>query len=392
MWTIDTLTPLEEGRLWAARREWGEMHFRAIPADRQKAEAACRYIYRQLGKPVPRVMVWVQSPLAGRLGTYVFEHYFRRIFRTTSIEPPRSLRDNMRSQIGLRVLWDVWEQLARLRSQADDTVLDRVGRSLFDSISEQLLSDVYGTVVEQVHPRIVARMCSQSADLIRWCEPRDDLYRHCAPNELGPDPLGHLDILNNWLAVACYETISSHRLNTSRMAGIAELWKQCGGWCPYRGAVFFVERPSRTCFDDQGRLHSQDGMALAYPDGCGLYAWHGVTVPEDVVLRPEVLTPPEIVNERNVAVRRIMIERYGLNRLLTMTRATCLDVDQGGTRTLYRLQIPGDEPIVAVKVRCPSTNQVSFLRVPPTIRRCHNAVAWTFGFEQVEEYQPVIES
>ena len=178
----------------------------------------------------------------------------------------------------------------------------------------------------------------------------------------------------------------------SRIAGIAELWKEAGGWCPYRGAVFFVERPCRTSFDEQDRLHSTDGMALAYPDGSGLYMWHGVTVPKEVILCPDALTPFEFLHERNVEIRRIMIERYGVDHLLANTRPQCLDVDQGGRRALYRLRLSSDEPMVAVKVRCPSTNQVYFLRVPPAIRTCRDAVAWTFGFERAEEYQPVIET
>ena len=389
---IDQLTPLEEGRLWAARRDWGLMHFRPIPADRPKAEAACHLIYRQLGRRAPPLICWFQSPLAARLGTTILEQYFTRTCCAIPSEPPRFLRDSIRSDIGLRVLSDVWDHLAKLRSETDEKLWDRFGRPLVDYISIKILSDVYGTAVEHVHPRIVNRICAQGPDLIRWCEPRDDLYRYVGPNERGLDPLGHLDNLNNWLAFACYETFSPYLLNMSRIAGIAELWKEAGGWCPYREAVFFVERPCRTCFDDQDQLHSSDGMALAYPDGSGLYMWHGVTVPKEVILCPDALMPFDILHERNVEVRRIMIERYGVDHLLAKTHPQCLDVDQGGQRALYQLRLSHDEPIVAVKVRCPSTNQVYFLRVPPAIRTCRAAVAWTFGFERADEYQPMIET
>ena len=47
---------------------------------------------------------------------------------------------------------------------------------------------------------------------------------------------------------------------------------------------------------------------------------------------------------------------------------------------------------MAVQVKCPTTGQTYFLRVPPQIDRCDKAVAWTFGYEKVKDYQPVVET
>src|SRR5207249_6911180 len=166
----------------------------------------------------------------------------------------------------------------------------------------------------------------------------------------------------------------------------------CGAFWLFRGAAVLTARPDRLCLDRSERLHSDDGVALRYPDGWGLYAWRGVRVTEQVILRPETLTSKQILSERNIAVRRIMIERLGLDRFLVQARAKCRDADQGGTRRLYRINLPGDEPIVAVRVQCPSTGQIYFLRVPPDMHTCRAAVAWTFGFEKIEDYQPTAET
>jgi hypothetical protein len=32
------------------------------------------------------------------------------------------------------------------------------------------------------------------------------------------------------------------------------------------------------------------------------------------------------------------------------------------------------------------------LRVPPTVRTCHEAVAWTAGFDDPEQYTPRVET
>ena len=85
-----------------------------------------------------------------------------------------------------------------------------------------------------------------------------------------------------------------------------------------------------------------------------------------------------------------MIERLGLDRFLARAQAQPIHSDD--RRALYKIVVKNDEPIVAVKVQCPSTGQTYFLRVPPQIDRCDKAVAWTFGFERVREYQPTIET
>jgi hypothetical protein len=259
-------------------------------------------------------------------------------------------------------------------------------------VRTKLLGNVYGDIARYLDCHIVNNIAIRGPEFLEWCVLRDELYRHCDPSILSSDPLYYLEGIDSWAAYACRRMISDPPLAGAGFAAIADLWRHCGGWSAYSHAALFVERPIRLCLDAGGRPHSHDGMAVEYRDGAGVYMWHGVSVPKKVILSPETLSPLEIVHERNTEVRRIMIERYGLDRLLAATRSKCLDVDQEGRRALHRLRLSGDEPIVAVKVRCPSTGQIYFLRVPPTMRTCRDAVAWTFGFEKPEEYQPIAET
>jgi hypothetical protein len=41
------------------------------------------------------------------------------------------------------------------------------------------------------------------------------------------------------------------------------------------------QRPVLVKWDDERRLHSEAGLAVAYADGYGLSAWHGQTIPND---------------------------------------------------------------------------------------------------------------
>ena len=168
---------------------------------------------------------------------------------------------------------------------------------------------------------------------------------------------------------------------------------QTAGWIWWHEDVCAIsDRPVRLRRDARGRLHSHDGMAIEYGDGWGVHAWHGVRVTPQIIEQPETITSQQILEESNAEVRRVMVERLGLDRFLTMANAKILDTDHGGQRVLHRINWQNDEPIVAVQVRCPTTGQTYFLRVPPEIDRCDKAVAWTFGFARVVDYQPLLET
>jgi Domain of unknown function (DUF6745) len=93
-------------------------------------------------------------------------------------------------------------------------------------------------------------------------------------------------------------------------------------------------------------------------------------------------------------LRRVLLERFGLERFLTQANAQVLDVDQdaGGERKLLRVPIDGDEDLVCVLVHCPSTGLRYILRVPPTMKTCRAAIAWTAGFDDPDAYRPLLET
>jgi hypothetical protein len=146
--------------------------------------------------------------------------------------------------------------------------------------------------------------------------------------------------------------------------------------------------------DNRGLLHNETGMAIRYSDGWGYYAWHGIIVPEYVVLLPEPIDVEMINNEPNAEVRRVLIERFGLDNYLKAGNVVKIHQDECGI--LYRMYLRGDEPILVVRV-INSTAEPDgifkeyFLRVPPNMLRARQAVAWTFGLTE-EEYFPLAET
>src|SRR5262245_20876151 len=91
--------------------------------------------------------------------------------------------------------------------------------------------------------------------------------------------------------------------------------------------------------------------------GVGL-RWRGVPIDARIAFFPETLGHDEVLAERNAERRRVMLERYGLDRFMADANAETLDEDRdaaGGKRRLLRLTLEGDEDLVCVTVVCPST-------------------------------------
>lgn len=122
--------------------------------------------------------------------------------------------------------------------------------------------------------------------------------------------------------------------------------------------------------------------------------WRGVITDEQTVFHPETITVQQVLSERNAERRRVLLERLGYDRFLAEAQAEILhqDQDAGGERRLLRVPLQDDEPLVCLQVQCPSTGRRYLIRVPPTMRRCQQAAAWIAGFDDPEQYRPLLET
>ena len=152
---------------------------------------------------------------------------------------------------------------------------------------------------------------------------------------------------------------------------------------------------TRVTHYQDGRKHGIDVDIF----GSISYYFQGVLVPSKYVLRPHELTFDEIISHNNTEVRRIGCEIYGFDRMLEENKFSVLhqDVDKWGRdRFLLEAVLPTDEHINLVKVVDGTHNsepeiQEYFMKVPPDVKDCQTAVAWTFRMTP-EEYDPCVET
>lgn len=131
------------------------------------------------------------------------------------------------------------------------------------------------------------------------------------------------------------------------------------------------------------------------PAGHGfVLRWRGVQVDDHIALAAQPITGQDILNTDNVELRRVLIERLGYETFLQQVGGLVRDrdTDTGGERQLVYVPFEDDEPLMVLKVTCPSTGHLHVLRVPPEMRSCRQAAAWVAGFDNPDDYHPLIEA
>jgi hypothetical protein len=150
-------------------------------------------------------------------------------------------------------------------------------------------------------------------------------------------------------------------------------------------------RPTVINRDDQGRLHCEDGKSIEYPDGWGLYSWHGTKVSEKLIITPDKITKKDISKETNAEVRRCMYEKLGAERYAKLLGIK--QIHKGTRGVLYKSKDKdslSEDYLYFVKVVCPTTDRVYFLGTEEK-EDADEAVARSFGLTK-ETYNPTIEA
>lgn len=171
----------------------------------------------------------------------------------------------------------------------------------------------------------------------------------------------------------------------SDIDGLAALAKAGCGWANvYDDVAFLQDPPVSIKFDDQDRLHSETGPAIEYSDGYAVYAWHGVRVPSEWILKPESLDAKTALTWENIEERRCACEIVGWARILKELDAKTIDEDVDPTiGTLVEVDLPDIGRERFLRVLC-GTGREFALPVPPDVNTALAANEWTYDLEPGE--------
>lgn len=137
------------------------------------------------------------------------------------------------------------------------------------------------------------------------------------------------------------------------------------------------DRPDVLCVDDQNRPHCATGPSHRWRDGWSLWYWHGVKVPQQVIETPDTMTIEQVDGEQNAEVRRVMIERMGMRKYMTLADAKIVDTDvhdHNGMRALMRTRHG-----TYLTCACASTGRVYQMEVDGKCNTCEEADKYLRG-------------
>lgn len=199
-------------------------------------------------------------------------------------------------------------------------------------------------------------------------------------------------------------------IDLSKINPLMNLASVCGWWTPLADVAIVQNRPTEIHRDSEGRLHNENGPAVKFGKTdnsfSNVYSVNGVRVSKKVIDRE--YTVDDIENEKNVEVRRVMINLYGQAKYLLDSGAEVVHTDDFGT--LYRKEIDDDEPLMMVKVvnstiESDGSQKDYFIRVDPNayggLKTARAAVASTWRnddddrsvlFNTPNDYDPDVET
>jgi hypothetical protein len=122
----------------------------------------------------------------------------------------------------------------------------------------------------------------------------------------------------NWIGFYDYfKIVCGLSAQTERLESLKQVTENAGWFLPHKNICWITERHNVLKRNSQGRLHCDDGAALAYPEGWEIFALNGVRVKKEYAVTPaEDISPETVLSESNVDIRRELIRKVGIDRML----------------------------------------------------------------------------
>jgi len=374
-----SLTPEQRAALDVHADEWITYGRRTEPlteAEWAAWEAGARECYRLAGIDWPGVVVRVPSPIVGAFAAPIATVVIANLRRAGAVDGAvdDAVHDAVHGAVDGAVRGAVRDAVhgavdGAVRGAGDDAVHGAVRGAVRGAVH----GAVDGAVHDAVHGAVRGawwRYLGGRAWIgwTAWLTAYRDRINPTTPLDV---PAGTWDKLSAWEAA-----------------------NSAGHWWPTRDFVIVADLPTAIHLEQVGprgwgshRLHCETGPALAY-DGWGVYAWHGVRVPADLI--EAGWSTDRILAEPNAEIRRCAIERMGWDEFVTaagLTQVGDAAADPGNPgHTLTLHDVPSaiyGEPVrvllcVNGTVERDGTRRRFGLTVPATCRTPIEAAAWTY--------------
>ena len=380
---IESLTREQSARMLQYRDKWIAIGLSTEPANRPEAEKGIILAYQLAGLKPPEKIVWCGSPFS--------QGITRAIVAKKDTE----------KKIGDSVRASVWDYVgasvgASVKASVADSVWDSVRASVWDSVADSVADSVWASVRDSVWDSVGASVWASvwvsvgaSVAASVWASVGDSVWDSVwvsvgasvgasVRDSVRASVYGQHDA--GWLSFHDFlSEVCGLEFETKKLTGLWLVAKNAGWFLPHEKICWISERPTVLRRNDDGRLHCESGMALAYPDGWGIYALNGIRMREEHIMTPaEKLNPGEILLEKNVEIRRELIRKIGIERFLQVCPHKMLH--KSGNYELLSLSLSAEiSDARFLKMVNPSIGCYHVEAVAPECNTVQQAINWRAG-------------
>ncbi|MBD2452202.1 hypothetical protein H6G76_34905 [Nostoc sp. FACHB-152] len=327
--------PSSEKELIISQTKSQWQNISSTPLDLEQATIAIQALYKFAGLAQPEVQ-FVESPVAAR----------------EQIEQESTQSDCMLAQLWEVLREDLWHSLCCSLG----TLQNELTHCIRNPLSE---------LWERSFQRIM---------LDRLTEVLGDFLGDC--------------LLPEWGICWAAMFVAAHQLGVTLAQDKYNLFcnymQQVGWMFPYEGVAIAIQRPLIRR-NSAGEIHGEGIPAIEFSDGCGVYAYRGINLPEKYgQAHPTNWRAEWLLEQRNAELRRVLIQGIGYERIYQQLQAK--EYDRWQEYTLLQIESEVDvEPIHLLKMTCPSTGFTHVLRVPPDISSARESIRWVnWGIDPTE--------
>lgn len=383
---ITELTDAQKNELNKIVIKWIKIGLDTTPPEKDKIRQAIDSMYRCGGLKVPEKIVHCTSPIAMCLAIEVLKRS-----ENTKIE------DLLRESVPIPVLDSVRDIVSELVHDSDwETVRSSVKNSVRHSVRDAAAAAVRQSVATSVSFPILelaeVLVLSPVLDLV-WNlvgNPIWDLVQNLIVDliEESNNSISWAALENpvfgqqeTWLSFYDYfREVVGLTDETDKCRGLIECAKECGWLYPAKDICFVSEKPIEIHFSESGRLHNENGAAVLYSDGWGIFYLNGVRVPKEIAATPAAdLSADLVLTTENAQVRAEIVKKIGLERLIKDLHAECLEVSSDGVYELLALDLKDGRKRPFLKMLNPSTFEYHIEGVHPDCDTILEALNWRNG-------------
>ncbi|MDY6901998.1 MAG: leucine-rich repeat domain-containing protein, partial [Cyanobacteriota bacterium] len=335
--------------------------FLSAPLNRQKAIEAVQLIYINVGLKAPKVIITdnyksFYTETINLLKSNNKNHHDKESYINQKIDEKAEIRYKLYNR-GLNFLYK------------DNSPIKK-------TVTRELIQEKFNKseLIQQIHSISQTIQFHLASKLL--CESSLGKYSQACIclNNITPE-----HILHQIYLIETYQSLLKITLDEKTQKWydcLNQLLEHCGWFIPFEDVCIVCDRPNKFSLDSETRLHAEGEPAIQFADGYGLYYHHGVALPEQYgKIHVNQWETKWLLSENNSELRRILIQAIGYNRICDELKA--IKLDSFREYDLIKIDADADvEPIVLLKMICPSTGYTHVLRVPPHMESAREAITW----------------